>query len=81
MAKKKLDKDVIKGVSGGEIAINADGKYEVIDGSTGFNVFKDERSFDTAEQAAKIAELIGENTIYMTQEALITMRERLNEDL
>ena len=67
MAKKKLDKDMINGVSGGEIgmAMDGSGHFEVLD-RNGRNVFADGRTFESVEQAAQIATAIGENTTYLT---------------
>ena len=69
MAKKKLDNDMINGVSGGELGQASDGTWEVLD-RNGRNVFANRRSFRDINAAARIATLIGENTTYLTPEEI-----------
>lgn len=67
MSKKKLDNNALGNVSGGELgsAMTGSGKFEVLD-RKGRNVFADGRTFESIEQAAQIAKVIGENTNYLT---------------
>ncbi len=64
---KKLDKDMINGVSGGEVCQRLDGQWEIIN-NNGENIFSDGRAFATQAAAKKIAIALGENATVLTPE-------------
>ena len=76
MAKKKLDKEMFSGVSGGALGQAADGTWEVLD-NYGNNVFADRRTFHDFDTAEMIAREIGETVTVLTAEE--RLRRQTNE--
>ncbi len=66
---------MINDVLGGELGQTLDGKWEVLD-RNGNNVFTDGRVFPDINQAARIAEMVGENTAFLTPEAIAQRRPK-----
>ncbi len=77
MAKNKLGKEMLGGVSGGALGQTKDGKWAVLKNS-GENAFSDNRTFDNINTAAIVAKGIGESTEYLTPDEIARRRKHMN---